>query len=258
MNGLLRIALPISLMLLAAGCVRTGDVKPRTQAVPEEAAAINLQLGVAYMRKGQYRRALDSLERAVKQNPDLPAAQSALALVLEQLGDAEAADKHYRRAVRLAGEDAGVRNMYGTYLCRHGRVEEGEKHFVAAAQNPRYPTPEIAYTNAGTCLSSIEDYGRAEFYYRKALSENKNYSEALWKMAELAFSRDRDIQARAFIQRYEAAVRRPPAGALWLGHRIESRLGDAAAVRRYAQLLKKEFPASTETGLLLELEKHGG
>jgi ATP-dependent protease ClpP protease subunit len=64
----------------------------------------------------------------------------------------------------------------------------------------------------------------------------------------------RNLQARAFLQRY-TAVASPTASVLWLGYRIETALGDTSAAQEYGRRLKADFAVSTETGLLLDAEK---
>lgn len=246
----------VSLFVLSA-CVREGVEVRTTKASPEEAALANLQLGAAYLRKGDYEAALDKLQKAVDQNPELAPAHSTLALAFERMGMAGEAERHYREAIRLTQDDASIDNAYGAYLCRQGDYREAEEYFLKAAQNPRYRTPEAAWYNAGTCALREDDFERGEAHFRRALSINARYADALWQMAQLSFELDRALQSRAFLQRLSDTTRLP-ANALWLAHRVELKLGDRRAAARYAQSLKTDFPDSRETALLLERERDGG
>ena len=254
---LVRFALLIVLALGVGACIRENVEVPATKASPEEAAMANLQLGAAYLRQGNLEAALDKLQKAVDQNPDLAPAHSTLALAFERMGLADDADHHYREAVRLTRDDAAIDNAYGAYLCRQGDYSGAEKYFMKAARNPRYRTPEAAYTNAGNCAVREKDFERGEDHFRKALGINARYPDALWQMAQLSYELDRALQARAFLQRLAEATPLPPS-ALWLGRQVELSLGDAAAAARYASQLKSDFPDSRETALLLEAERDGG
>lgn len=241
-----------ALVLLAlAGCITTKSGPPPREAAPEQAALTNLRLGSEYLQRGDRERALEKLLRAIEQDPDLGPAHAYLALTYEQLGQPREAEKHYRSAVRLDGDDPAVQNMYAVYLCRHDRVEDAEKHFMAAVKIPTYATPETAYTNAGVCSLKIPDPERAERYFREALALNPRYGDALWQMARLSHAAGRDFQARAFLQRL-AEVTQLQAAALWLGVQVESRLDAPRDAERYGRQLMDKFPESVEARLYHE------
>ena len=105
-------------------------------------------------------------------------------------------------------------------------------------------------TNAGTCAKRL-DLLRAEGYLRAALIENPDYSDALFQLAEITLEGGAALQARAFIERYLAATPPSPAG-LWLAVRIERALNDRVAADKYADALRKKFPASSEARQLSE------
>ncbi|MBT8132571.1 MAG: type IV pilus biogenesis/stability protein PilW [Gammaproteobacteria bacterium] len=236
--------------VLTTACVTSGDL-PERESSPKEAALTNLRLASEYMQRGQRDRALEKLKRAVEQDPHLAVAHAYLGLVYEQMGKPDEAGIHYKTALRIDDEDANVRNMYAVYLCRNDRIKEAEKHFLAAATVPTYTTSETAYTNAGLCVLKRDDFTQAENYFRRALQINPNYSDALWQMAKLSNLTDRQLQARAFLQRLGAAAVLP-APALWLGVQVERDLGDTRAERSYAEQLQIRFPESAEARLLAE------
>ncbi len=70
-------------------------------------------------------------------------------------------------------------------------------------------------------------------------------------MAELSFEAEQYLAARGYMQRYEQ-VSRHNSRSLWLGIRIERKLGDKDAVSSLAMLLKANYPDSPETRLLIE------
>ena len=56
-------------------------------------------LAQQHLRNGRYEEALDAAENAAKLNPKLAPAHNALAISSYMLGDMEAYEQHYRRAV---------------------------------------------------------------------------------------------------------------------------------------------------------------
>lgn len=235
--------LPAALALvLVSGCASN---PPDSKVSSDDAARFNVQLGMNYMRRGDLEEAREKLERAVEQDSSLPSAHAALGILYERVGDTARAGDHLLRATRLAPEDPNMLNSYGGFLCRQGRREDGIRYFETAANNAYYKTPEVALTNAGVCARRIPDLKQAEAYLRRALEMNRTYGEALLQMADLSLETGEPLQARAFVQRYEAVAPASPAS-LELGRNIELAAGDGRAARAYARRLQREFPGSSE------------
>ena len=224
-------------VMLAAACAQ--QLPPEQQ---KEAARSNSQLGLEYMKQGDNAIALEKLKKAVQQDPNAVDANAALGLVYARMKDRVLADKYLRKALDLDPSNASLLNNYGAFLCLEKREpQRAEGYFMRAAQSPRYATPEVAYTNAGVCARKIPDIGRAEAYFRQALERNAKFPDALVQMALLSADNANYLNARAFLQRYEAVV---PAtrDTLALGMRIERGLGNRAAADRYADRLRNQFP----------------
>ncbi|MFK8015926.1 MAG: type IV pilus biogenesis/stability protein PilW [Gammaproteobacteria bacterium] len=248
--------LPLLLSVALAGCVTEGgQEKPKPSA--KEASSANLNLGAAYLRQGDIESAVSKLQKAVDLDDRNTQAHATLALAYERMGLDKEADTHYQRAVRNSKNDAVIENMYGAYLCRNERFTEAQPYLLRAARNPRYRTPEAAYVNAGICAVRDQRLEEAEEFFRSALRIKPRHGDALWQMASLSYERDRDLQARAFIERLQA-VTKLPSNVLLLAHRVESRLGNGKAATEYAQELMNNFPESREAAELVELRRNGG
>jgi type IV pilus assembly protein PilF len=252
------------LALLVVGlsaCVTEKSGHQAPEASANEAAQLNLELGIGYLRQGDLLSARDKLDKAIEQDPSLDTAYTALALVYEQLGDAKEAEYNYRRAVQKSPEDPDALNSLGAFLCRsQGRRAEALKYFDRALAVPlskKFVNRAMLNTNAGVCVKPI-DLGRAEAYLRAALAVDPKYLPALVQMADVAFEQGNYLQSRAFLERYMGAAPSSSPDALWLGVRIETALGDISAAEGFAARLRTEFPESTETSLLLEQERDAG
>ncbi len=214
-----------------------------------EVAIANLNLGVEYMRQGNYEMALVKLNRAKMARNNYAPIHNALGLLYQQIGETEAAEINFKRAIKLDPSDSSSLNNYGLFLCQNQRFDEAEEYFIKAANNPLYSTPEIAITNAGTCALSDEQFDKAENYFREALKRNPWVAPALIQMAELSYEQGQYLLARGYLQRYLELTKHTPKS-LWLGIRIESELGDKNAVSSYALLLRNNYPDTKEATLL--------
>lgn len=247
------LVLLVAVSLLLSACVTTGNNPYSNEANPKEAAQLNTQLGIDYMRMGNNDRALAKLQRALRENPNLASAHAAIALLYTREGQDERARKHYKRALSLSPNDPGVENQYGVFLCQHGQYHEAHHYFERAAQNTNYDTPEVALTNAGVCYLNQNKSGKAGNYFRRALQINPNYPSALWQLAKLSYKHGHYLQAKALLQRYDSHAK-PTAASLWLEVRIERALGNDKAAKRYADKLQSSFPASDQTQKLQQIQ----
>lgn len=248
------------LLLSLAGCVTTSS-RPEPQPTSStDAARYNMQLGISYLRQNNLPAARDKLEKALEQDPGLATAHSALGVVFERLEDPDGAERHYRRAVSLDTNDPDNLNALAVFTCsRRQKPDEALKLFDRAIAIPlsvKTANRTMLYTNAGTCAKKV-DLQRSEAYLRGALTQDPNFPDALYQLADVSLERGNALQARGFIERYLAAGKPTPA-ALWLGVRIEQSLNDAAAANRYGEQLRRSFPESRETRLMLSQSRTTG
>ena len=238
----MRIFLCMLTTLALCACASTpsdegGDVSKANRG---EAARINTQLGLDYMRRGDLKMAEEKLKRAIAQDSKLSIAHAGLGMVYSHRDRDDDADTEFREALSLDPRNPDTLNNYGSFLCSKGKADKAEELFVKAAQNRDYPRPELAWTNAGVCMRERAP-DKAEQYLREALKVNPEFPDALSQFAQLSYDKSDYLRARGFLQRYEA-VAAPSAQTLWLRWKTESALGDAPAARAYQQQLKTQFP----------------
>lgn len=235
-----------------AACTTTTDPQSSGKTDLKEAARLNTQLGIDYMRKGQYEFALEKLKRAIEQDADLATAHSSIALLYQRRGEADLAEDHYREALDLNKDDPGTLNNFGVFLCGQGEIGDAEKVFLKAAQNRANPSAADAWANAGVCVRrDPKKLERAENYFREALQLNPRHPNALAQMAMVSYERQEYLRARAFLQRYESIAKATPQ-TLWIGVQTERKLGDLQTARGYERRLRTEFPEAQETYDLLK------
>jgi type IV pilus assembly protein PilF len=248
------------LMALLLACALIGAAAPvqaekaQDRANREQAAKVNAQLAMTYLRQGDLISARDKIEKALKQNPRTPETQMAAGFVYDRLGQDRKAADHFEQAVKLDRDNADVLNNAAVFQCRKGDKKKGEEYFLRAAQSPLYRTPEVAYSNAGRCARADGRPQDADRYYRQSLAIRANQPDTLLELADLLHETGSNMPARAFLQRYAASA---PASAesLWLGYRVETALGDRASAEEYAQRLRTEFAVSPQAGFLADAER---
>jgi type IV pilus assembly protein PilF len=232
-----------------------GAAEPGSREAIDQAAAVNTELALAYMKEGNLAAAREKIDKALQQNSRTANTQMAAGFIYDQLDEKRKAASHYEQAVKLSGKDnPDVVANAAVFFCMNGDPKRGEQYMLQAAENPLNRRPDVAYANAGRCARGDGRPKEAEQSFRKALAINPKQPEALFQMAELAQANGNGLQARAFLERY-TAVAPVTSATLWLGRNIELGLGDTEQAARYSQRLKDEFPTSQETAQLFDAER---
>lgn len=233
-------------VLLLTGCIHSGLAPGRKG---EEAASVNVQLAIEYMKLNKLAASREFIERALKQDPDGANVQLTAGLVYERLNEMPKAEKAYSTAARLGKQDPNIQNNYAGFLCRTGKAAAGEKLFNEVAVNPAYQTPEVALVNAGVCLRSSGNAIDAERYFTRALAIRPHMPAALLQLGNLAIDRGDGQVALDYVQR-DLAVNPPTPEVLWLGFRAERKLGDSTAAAGFARRVQAEFPNSEQAQMM--------
>jgi len=245
-------------VLLLAACAsssgRGGDGQQQSAVDTQASARIHTELAALYYGQQQYAVALDELKLALNMNSRYAPAYGVRGLVYMSLREDKKAEDDFERSLDLDATDSGTRNNYGWFLCQRGREKESMEQFMAAVKNPLYATPEKAYLNAGLCSKKFGKLTEAEAFLKIALSIQPKMTEALLGMAELSFSRADYAGAKSYFLRLSRLGVELSAADLLLAARVERRLGDRNAEASYKLQLRKRFPDSRETQLMLSGE----
>jgi type IV pilus assembly protein PilF len=229
--------------------------EPGSRRAIEEAAAVNTELALAYMRENNLKAAREKIDKALQQNSRTANTQMAAGFIYDKLGEPKKAGYHFEQAIKLSGNaNPDVVANAAVFFCMNGEPKRGETYLLQAAASPLNQRPDVAYTNAGRCARDDKRPKDAEQNFRNALAINPQQPDALFQMAGLAQDSGNGLQARAFLERY-TAVGPVTSAMLWLGRRIELGLGDTEQAARYAQRLKDEFSTSPEASLLYDAER---
>ncbi|MEC5397002.1 type IV pilus biogenesis/stability protein PilW [Uliginosibacterium sp. H1] len=257
MAGLLAMAL--------AGCASTGGVtaeaeggidratseKPVTSELQGKART-HVELGNAYLDAGRYGVALDEAKIAQAYDRNYAPGHLLMGLVYSFLEQHELATASFQQAERLAPYDPEVANAYGWYLCNRGRQAEGLVKLEQAARNPYYRFPARSLANAGLCELNRRNDKAAESYFQRSIQIDRNNPQVLYQLASIAYREGNAARARQWLTELQARMAAPAAETLWLGLRIERKLGNREGEARYAAQLKRDFPSSDEYAALTQ------
>ena len=247
--------------LVLAACVTepSGDpnLKPAIATTGDETharmrARIHTELAANYFGIGNVAVALEEVQEALKADRNYGPAHNVAGLVYAQLKEDRRAEESFQRALAINPNDSDARHNYGEFLCQRKQEREAIRQFMLAVRNPLYPTPERSYVNAGVCARRVGDTAGATEFFQLALKVRPSQPQALYQMADLSYTGGDYGAAKGYLGRLaQAAPLNVNAETLWLGVRVERRLGDRISEASYAQQLRQRFPDSREARALL-------
>ncbi|MFO1364040.1 MAG: type IV pilus biogenesis/stability protein PilW [Burkholderiales bacterium] len=208
-------------------------------------AKAHTDLAGAYYELGNLGVALEEARIALQADPNYPAAYNVLGLVNLELKDTAAAEANFRRGLQLAPQDPDLNHNYGWFLCQTGRDEQSIQWFLNAVRNPLYPTPAKSFAAAGRCLVK-RNPTEAATYFDRALRLDPNSFQAMLPYAELLYRRGQLQEAKGLVVRFNRLVPDGTPESLWLGVRIERKLGDRLAEASLANQLRRRYAGSPE------------
>jgi type IV pilus assembly protein PilF len=214
-----------------------------------ESARAHTDLASAYYGNGQLGVALEELTLATQIYPKYAPAYYILGLVHMDLKEDAQAEQAFQTAINLDPSSSEAYNNYGWFLCQRGKIDDAIKQFMTALKNPRYETPDKPYVNAGICSRKRNDDVAALEYFERALKIQPNHPQALYHSADIQYQNGDFAAAKSLLLRYMKNTT-PAPDALWLGVRVERKLGDRITEASYAQMLRQRYPESRETQLL--------
>lgn len=211
-------------------------------------ATIFSQLARGYLQQKQYAIAKGELEKAFKIEPNHSEANYVMALLMLELEQYDAVEKHFIRAIKSDNENSAAAHDFGMFLCQTGKERRSVDYFEIAISNPLFSRTELSYMRAGECLAKIGD-PVAEKYLKDALDRNPKLRPALYRLALIKHEQQSYLSARAYIERY-FAVTKPQPASLLLAYHIESKLKAYDVAVKYRKTLLEEFPGSKEANSL--------
>lgn len=164
---------------------------------PADARAYN-NLGHVLAQRGEYSRALETLQRATSLRPDYAEAHYNIAYTHEIQGQSSLAEAGYRRTIDADSSYAPAYNALGAMLASQGRETEALEYFRRAVELlPDYP---IAHNNYAIALASLGNSREAIEHFRRAIEIHPQLADAHLGLGRLLASAGATSDAAAHLQ----------------------------------------------------------
>jgi tetratricopeptide (TPR) repeat protein len=121
-----------------------------------------MNYGLTQMALGRYVAAKEMFETAARYTPDYATLEVNLGIVTSHLGDARAAESHFRRAIELRPDDPTSYSFYGEWLVGQERAGEGIPLLErSVALSPAIIDARYALMNAYARTGRVEELEEA-------------------------------------------------------------------------------------------------
>ena len=214
---------------------------------PDRRARVRLELAGLYFGRGQHSTALEEIKVALAAKPDMPEAFGLQGLVHASMGDKRLAEASFQRALQLAPADGNNMHIYGWFLCQEGRFSEAEQLFDKAMDQPQYRDGVRTLLAKGVCQARAGRWTDAERTLSRSYELDPANPVTAFSLAEVLLRRGELERARFYVRRIHSQPDQTTAQSLWLGARIERRLGNIEAMQDHGRQLRDRFPQSPET-----------
>ena len=223
------------------------EVQQARQVDPKQRAKIHTELSGAYYQAGNMKVALEEAGIAIEADPEHVQAYSMRGLIYARLKENAKAEEDFRQALKIGPNNPDVNNNYGWFLCETGQPRQSIQYFLNALKDPLYATPDVAYMNAGKCAAKAGDLEGAQGYLLNALRVTHSAApDTRYELASVFYQRGNFDESKVYLNEAIKAMEPPTPEALWLGVRLERRLGNKAGEGSYASQLRSRYPTSNE------------
>ena len=243
-----------ALLVLLGGCTTFTvgadgkEVRVQKEPIdPERVSKVRLELAGLYFSRGQLPTALEEINAALAAKPNAAEAFALRGLVYAAMGEARSAEESFMRALQLAPQDAGIMHNLGWFYCQQRRFAEADTQFDRAMAQPQYRDGARTLLAQGVCQARTERWTEAERSLSRAYELDPANPVTAFNLAEVLVRRGELERARFYVRRIHAVPEQVTAQSLWLGARIERRLGNLDSLQEHGRQLRERFPQSPET-----------
>ncbi len=209
-------------------------------------AALRTELAAAYLAAGLPLVALDEVKQALRIDPRLTQALNVRGLAYAALGDPRRAQDSLEQALDSApGDPASLHNL-AWFHCQQGQFPQALAAFDQVLAQLRGPSASRTLLARGVCESRAGRMEAAVRALQSSLDHDPSNSAAAINLAAVLEQQGRLQLAAVHARRVngDRAARNPES--LWLGARIERRLGHEAAAQALLETLHSRFPQSPQ------------
>ena len=219
------------------------------QSNDERRARVRMELASGYFSRGQLETALDEVKLAIAAKSDIAEAYNLRALIYAAMGEDRLAEDSFARALQLNPRDSAALHNQAWFNCQRNRFSVAQTQFTALLAMPQYRDVARSLLARAVCYGRNGQLAEAESALMRAYELDSANPSVGINLADVLYRRQAYERASFYIGRINEVPDVANPQTLWLGARIERKLGRDAAVRVLGDRLRREFVRSPEAAL---------
>ena len=169
--------LALVFLVVTVGCL--GACTSTNHEVRKKQAQASRELGEAFLKQGNYTKALREFIKAEKLYNNDHFLHDDLGLTYMAKGRLDLVIEHFKQALKIAPDYAAGRNNLATAYLKKKEWDTAIKHLKEVTQDLLYATPQFPLSNLGWAYYNKGEYELAVKYYKEALELDARLLTAL-------------------------------------------------------------------------------
>lgn len=208
-------------------------------------ARIRLELALGYFEQGKTTIALDELKQAIAIDPAFSDSHNLRGLIYMRLNDFAIAQESFNRALNIKPGDPNVLHNMGWLKCQQTLYTQAVDYFEKALAQPQYGERAKTWMMLGLCQVRAGLLKDAQASLLKAYEFDAANPVTGYNLARVLYRQNEISRAQFYIRRLNNS-QLANAESLWLGIKVEKRMGNTEAIQQLAAQLEKRFAQSPE------------
>ncbi len=154
----------LTLVAMAGAGAVVGGILPRKSQLAQQKVQAEYETGYRYLKAGEYKKAIKSFERVLKENPSHALAYSNMGYSYRKLKQYDKAIELYGKALMLDPKLAEAHEYIGEAYLEMGKIEEAKQHLTILKNStrnwPRSCVPRLPVTTNAPKAPSPSGRGR--------------------------------------------------------------------------------------------------
>ena len=230
---------------VGASAARGEIVTDSDESDQRKRARIRVELALGYFQQGKTNIALDEIKLAIAADPTFSDAYSLRGLVYMALNDFAFAEESFNKALSIRQKDPNVLHNLGWLKCQQAAFGPSLTFFEQALADPAYMGRAKTLMAQGLCQVKAGMLTEAEGSFLKSYEYDAANPVTGYNLSRLLFQKSELNRAQFYIRRLNN-TEFANAESLWLGIKVEKKMGNLQAVEQLASQLEKRFSQSPE------------
>jgi type IV pilus assembly protein PilF len=213
-------------------------------------ARIRLELASAYYGRGQLSTALDEVKKALTLDNNYSEAFELRGLIYDALNEPRFAEESFRRALQINSRNGSAAHNLAWFFCRQKDHVQAEEFFARAVASPANLSLPKTLLARGVCQMQAGALADAEKSLMSSQEIDPSNPAVSFNLALVLYRQGEFERARFYARRVNNISERANAESLWLGARIENKLGNVTGRDELAAQLRSRFGSSREVTAL--------